>query len=123
MSSVSGIETKPEITVRKYLFRRGIRYRKNDKRYPGKPDIVIPKYKTNIFVHGCFWHGHRGCKRSSLPKTNTSFWADKIHKNQLRDDRNKKELEEMGWSVVTIWECKIKREKCKIEYLYEIYKK
>ncbi len=85
MSKVSGKETKPEIIVRKFLFAQGFRYRKNDKRFPGKPDIVLPKYKTAIFVHGCFWHGHQNCKKSALPQTNYEFWKNKIQRNTERD--------------------------------------
>jgi DNA mismatch endonuclease (patch repair protein) len=95
MSKISGKETKPEILVRKYLFANGFRYRKNDKRFPGKPDIVLPKYKTIIFIHGCFWHGHN-CKRGKLPETRKSFWKKKISQNIERDKRNNDILENLG---------------------------
>lgn len=108
MSKISGKETKPEILVRKFLFAQGFRYRKNDKRLPGKPDIVLPKYKTLIFVHGCFWHGHQNCKKSALPLTNHEFWKDKIQKNIERDKLKQKELKKLGWKIITIWQCQIK---------------
>ena len=88
MSHIRGKNTKPEETVRKYLFSKGFRYRKNDKRFPGKPDIVLPKYRTMIFVHGCFWHHHQGCKIARIPDTNTAFWINKWETNKKRDDRN-----------------------------------
>ncbi len=107
MSKISGKETKPEILVRKFLFANGFRFRKNDKRYPGKPDIVLPKYKTVIFIHGCFWHGHN-CKAGKLPKTRKEFWKEKINRNIERDKRNKIDLEKQGWKVITIWQCELK---------------
>jgi len=108
MSHVTGKETKPEIIVRKYLFARGLRYRKNVKRLPGTPDIVLPKYKTVVFVNGCFWHGHRGCKYSHLPSTNLEYWEKKIADNLERDERKKRELEELGYRVLTVWQCQLK---------------
>jgi len=110
MSKISGKETKPEILVRKFLFANGFRYRKNDKRYPGKPDIVLPKYKTVIFVHGCFWHGHN-CPAGKLPETRKEFWKNKIQGNIERDNKNKIELEKKGWRVITIWQCELKNKK------------
>ena len=106
MSHISGKETKPEIMVRKFLFANGFRFRKNVKDLPGKPDIVLPKYKTVIFIHGCFWHGH-SCKRGALPATNTDFWKAKIGGNIERDKRNIAELEKNGWKVIVIWQCEI----------------
>ena len=106
MSKISGKETKPEIIVRKYLFSKGFRYLKNDNRYPGTPDIVLPKYNTVVFVHGCFWHGHN-CKKGSLPETRIEFWKNKINGNKERDRKNRKALEENGWNVLTVWECEI----------------
>jgi len=103
----SGKETKPEILVRKYLFANGFRYRKNVKDLPGKPDIVLPKYKTIIFVHGCFWHGHN-CKAGKLPETRKEFWKEKINGNIQRDKNNKIELQKQGWKVITIWQCELK---------------
>lgn len=108
MSHISGKETKPEILVRKYLFSQGFRYRKNVKYLPGTPDIVLPKYKTVIFVHGCFWHGHPGCKKSKLPATNTEFWKNKISGTVDRDKVKEKKLKELGWKVLTVWECELK---------------
>ncbi len=110
MSKISGKETKPEILVRKFLFANGFRYRKNDKRYSGKPDIVLPKYNTVIFIHGCFWHGHN-CPGGKLPETRKEFWEEKINGNIKRDKRNKSELENKGWKVVTIWQCELKNKK------------
>ena len=107
MSKIFGKDTKPEILVRKHLFSKGFRYRINDKRYPGKPDIILPKYKTAIFIHGCFWHGH-SCKRGKLPETNREFWENKINNTKIRDKRNKRELEVLGWNVITIWQCEIR---------------
>ncbi len=106
MSNISGTETKPEIIVRKSLFSQGFRYLKNDKRYSGTPDVVLPKYKTVIFVHGCFWYGH-DCKKGGLPETRKEFWEKKIKGNKKRDIRNRKALEEKGWNILTVWECEI----------------
>ena len=107
MSKISGKETKPEILVRKYLYSQGLRYRKNDKRYPGRPDIVIPKYKTVVFVNGCFWHGHT-CKAAKLPETRKEFWANKIANTKARDKSNQEELKKLGFKVLTVWQCEIK---------------
>ena len=112
MSKISGKETKPEILVRKFLFSRGYRFRKNVKELPGKPDIVLPKYKTAIFIHGCFWHGH-SCKRGALPESNREFWQEKINKNIERDSRNIIQLKEKGWSVIIIWQCEMKNKEDK----------
>lgn len=108
MSQIKCKDTKPEIQVRKYLFSKGFRYRKNDKRYPGHPDIVLPKYKTIIFVNGCFWHMHKDCKDFSLPKTNTEFWRNKLERNQAHDDIIYNQLKNMGWNIIVIWQCEIK---------------
>jgi len=107
MSKVKSKNTKPEEIVRKYLFSKGFRYRKNVKELPGKPDIVLPKYATVIFVNGCFWHGH-DCPKGTLPATNTEFWEQKIRSNKQRDEKNEKSLVERGWRVETIWECELK---------------
>ena len=109
MSCIKGKNTRPEEIVRKYLFYRGFRYRKNDKRLPGTPDIVLPKYKTVIFVNGCFWHGHKNCKCFVVPKTNTDFWGNKIEANKQRDCRKIDALQELGWKVIIVWECQLKR--------------
>ncbi|MDD2297371.1 MAG: DNA mismatch endonuclease Vsr, partial [Sphaerochaetaceae bacterium] len=102
MSEIRGKESKPEILIRKYLFSKGFRYRLHDEKLPGKPDIVLPKYRTVIFIHGCFWHGHPGCKRSKLPATNTEFWTEKISANIERDKRNVEELKSVGWNVIVV---------------------
>ncbi len=111
MSRIRGKDTKPEGIVRKYLFAQGFRYRKNDAKLPGKPDIVLPKYHTVIFVNGCFWHGHEGCKYFVWPKNHADFWRKKIAENTLRDAKNYKLLQELGWQVITIWECELKEHK------------
>lgn len=107
MSHIRSKDTVPEEIVRKYLFSKGFRYRKNDSRFPGKPDIVLPKYKTVIFINGCFWHRHEGCKNSVMPKTNTDFWKEKLSRNVERDRINYKKLEDLGWEVILIWECQL----------------
>lgn len=112
MSRIRGKNTKPEEQVRKYLFAQGFRYRKNDARLPGKPDIVLPKYKTVIFVNGCFWHGHEGCKYFVWPKNNEEFWKNKISANIRRDSDNYTLLEQMGWNVIVVWECQLKKHNC-----------
>lgn len=109
MSCIKGKGTKPEEMVRKYLFSQGFRYRKNDKRLPGTPDIVLPKYKTVIFVNGCFWHGHEGCKYFVWPKNNAEFWKAKILQNIERDKRDFERLENAGWKVIVVWECELKK--------------
>lgn len=109
MSQIRGKDTRPEEVVRKYLFAKGFRYRKNDSRLPGKPDIVLPKYKTVIFVNGCFWHGHKGCKYFVWPQNNADFWKSKISGNIARDQANKKLLAEKGWRILVIWECELKK--------------
>ncbi|WP_333636754.1 very short patch repair endonuclease [Ruminococcus sp.] len=111
MSRIRSTNSKPEELVRKFLFANGYRYRKNDKRYPGKPDIVLPKYKTIIFVNGCFWHGHKNCCYFVMPKSNTEYWAKKISRNIERDHYNNDLLTEKGWNVITIWECELKKDK------------
>ena len=108
MSRIRGKNTKPEELVRKYLFAHGFRYRKNDARLPGKPDIVLPKYKTVIFVNGCFWHAHEGCRYFVWPKNNAEFWKKKIGGNIERDARNQRLLAELGWRVIVVWECELK---------------
>ena len=120
MSRIRSKDTKPEIIVRSYLFSKGLRFRKNDKRYPGSPDVVLPKYKTIVFVHGCFWHLHERCKYARMPKSNVDFWKNKLYRNKERDERNQKELEEMGWKVIVVWECELKKDKCEqtLEDLY-----
>lgn len=108
MSQVKNKETKPEVFVRKYLFANGFRYRKNDKCLPGHPDIVLPKYKTVIFINGCFWHQHENCKYSALPKTNRAFWTEKLACNKLRDKEKIEQLKSMGWRVIAVWTCELR---------------
>jgi DNA mismatch endonuclease (patch repair protein) len=105
MSKIRSKNTKPEMIIRKALFAKGFRYRIHYKKLPGMPDIVFPKYKTALFVHGCFWHGHEDCKVFSLPKTNTEFWEKKIRRNRQRDCDVKIQLGNLGWQVLTVWEC------------------
>lgn len=109
MSCIKGKNTKPEEIVRKYLFSQGFRYRKNDKGLPGTPDNVLPKYKTVIFVNGCFWHGHEGCRYFVIPKTNTEFWVNKIETNKQRDHKKINDLHALGWKVIIVWECELKK--------------
>lgn len=107
MSRIHSKNTKPEELVRKFLFSQGFRYRKNDAKLPGKPDIVLPKYKAVIFVNGCFWHGHEGCRYFVWPKNNAEFWKEKITGNIQRDKHNHQLLSNQGWRVIEIWECQL----------------
>ncbi len=109
MSHNRANNTTPEITLRHALWRLGFRYRKNVRQLPGSPDIVLPRYKTVIFVHGCFWHGHKGCKNYTIPKTNTDFWTAKIMRNRTRDQEVWRQLEAQGWAVIIVWECQLKK--------------
>ena len=109
MSQIRSKNTKPEELVRKFLFSKGFRYRKNDARLPGKPDIVLPKYKTVIFVNGCFWHGHEGCRYFVWPKNNAEFWKAKISGNIQRDAQSIRLLRDQGWNVIVVWECELKK--------------
>lgn len=108
MAAIRGKDTKPEILVRKYLFSHGFRYRLHHPRLPGHPDLVLRKYRTVIFVNGCFWHGHENCKYFRLPKTNIDFWQKKIKRNKERDKEEQCRLAAMGWHCITIWECQLK---------------
>lgn len=105
MARIRSKDTKPELIVRRYLYSRGYRFRKNYKGLPGTPDVVMKKYGVAIFIHGCFWHGHDD---SRLPKSNVTYWKEKIERNKVRDEENKESLKQMGWSVMTIWECQLK---------------
>jgi DNA mismatch endonuclease (patch repair protein) len=107
MAAVKARNTKPELMIRKILSRQGFRYRLNVKKLPGSPDIVMTKYKTVIFINGCFWHGHYRCKKAVLPVTNTDFWKKKIENTKIRDKRKKKLLRNLGWHCITCWECGI----------------
>ena len=108
MSHVRGKDTKPEVMVRQFLFAQGFRYRLYRKDLPGKPDIVLPKYKTIIFINGCFWHGHSDCKHATIPETNRKFWLSKISGNIERDKSTYAKLDALGWRVVEIWQCQLK---------------
>ncbi len=110
MSQVHGTETSPEIKVRKSLFSQGFRYRKNDRRLPGTPDIVLKKYNTAIFINGCFWHHHKNCRYASIPQTNTEFWIKKFNRNVMNDRKHTAALRKMGYHVITIWECSLKKD-------------
>jgi DNA mismatch endonuclease (patch repair protein) len=111
MSRIKGKNTKPEMLVRKFLHANGYRYKLHDKSLPGKPDIVLPKYKTVIFVHGCFWHGHNNCKYYVVPKTRTDWWLNKLSGNIANDAKAIKALKKDGWKIITIWECNLKSAK------------
>lgn len=108
MAAIKGKDTKPEMIVRKYLHSLGYRYGLHNKNLPGCPDLVLRKYKTVIFIHGCFWHGHDGCKYYRLPKSNVEFWKEKITRNRQRDRESVRSLIKKGWNVITIWECDLK---------------
>ena len=111
MSMIKGKDTKPEMLVRRFLHSEGFRYTLHSKKLPGKPDIVLPKYNTVIFVHGCFWHGHKNCKYFVVPKTNTDFWLSKINGNISNDVKVIKTLKKDLWKVIVVWECEIKKDK------------
>ena len=121
MAAIKGKDTKPEMIVRRYLFSRGLRFRVQVRKLPGNPDIVLPKYKTVIFVNGCFWHGHEGCKYFRLPKSNIEFWKEKIDRNIARDIRNEEDLKILGWNIIRVWECDIKKVSGREAYLQNIY--
>lgn len=118
MSHIRCKDTKPEIIVRSFLYKNGLRFRKNDKRYPGKPDVVLPKYKTVIYVNGCFWHLH-GCSNFVWPKSNIDYWKKKINGNKARDETYYKTMTEKGWRVIIVWECEINDERLK-QLIFEI---
>ena len=108
MSRIRAKDTKPEMLVRRYLHSRGFRYRLNVRRLPGTPDIVLRKYKTAIFIHGCFWHGHEGCRLYVAPKSNTQYWTEKIARNAERDTIARARLHQLGWHTIVLWECQLK---------------
>lgn len=121
MAAVKGKNTKPEMIVRKYLFSRGLRYRVNNRKLPGSPDIVLKKYKTVVFIDGCFWHGHENCKYFRLPKSNVDFWRHKIAMNIARDYANNVDLRLAGWRVIRVWECVIRTKAKREETLNRLY--
>lgn len=108
MSKIKSKDTKPEMLVRRFLFSHGFRFRLHRKYLPGNPDIVLPKYKTVIFINGCFWHGHKDCKFASIPETNRDFWLTKISGNIIRDNESVERLKQSGWKVIVIWQCELK---------------
>ncbi len=114
MSQIKGKNTKPELIVRSFLHQNGFRFRLHCKDLPGKPDIVLKKYKTVVLVHGCFWHGHKGCKYFVVPKTRQQWWLDKINRNKVKDAESYKELIDQNWKIITIWECELKKGKIEI---------
>jgi DNA mismatch endonuclease, patch repair protein len=120
MSRIKGKDTKPEMVVRKFLHANGFRYRLHVKNLPGKPDIVLPKYKIVIFIHGCFWHKHEGCKYFVVPKTRTEWWINKINGNVENDKKTFTALQNLGWKVIEIWECTLKPQKIveTLQYLH-----
>lgn len=122
MSRIRATNTKPELIVRKFLHGLGFRYKLHDKTLPGKPDLVLPKYKTVIFIHGCFWHGHSKCKYYVVPKTRTDWWVNKINTNITNDVKAIKALKKEGWKIITIWECNLKSAKVE-KTLFSILKK
>ena len=122
MSRIRGKNTKPEILVRKGLHARGFRFRLHNKKLPGSPDVVLPKYGVAIMVNGCFWHGHKGCRYATKPKTNVEFWETKIARNRHRDEVTEAHLQALGWNVVTIWECELKGKSIATSRLDELVK-
>ena len=111
MSRIRSKDTKPELLVRKFLFSKGFRYKLHDKTLLGKPDLVFPKFRTVVFIHGCFWHGHKGCKYFALPKTRTKWWTEKINRNRQLDVKHNRDLKRAGWKIITIFECSLKPKK------------
>jgi len=123
MRLIRSKDTKPEVIVRSTLHKLGYRFRLHKKDLPGKPDIVLKKYNTIIFVHGCFWHQHKGCKRATIPKTNREYWLPKLEKNKKKDQKYRFLLKKMGWNVITIWECETKDKKKLQKKIKSIFRK
>lgn len=111
MSRIRGKNTKPELWVRRFLHAHGLRFRLHRRDLPGCPDLVLPRYKTAVFVNGCFWHGHKGCRKAHLPKSNTAWWQAKLDRNRAGDIKNRKALKRLGWQVLTVWECRLSKRK------------
>jgi len=120
MKAIKAKDTKPEMIVRKILHNNGYRYRLHKKDLPGKPDLYLKKFNTVVFIHGCFWHQHAGCKYAAVPKTNKKYWISKLQRNILRDEENKAELKNKGYRVVVIWECEVKKYKNNPEKIIKI---
>lgn len=123
MSNIRGKATSIEVVVRKFIFAHGLRYRKNVKKLPGTPDIVLSKYQTVLFIHGCFWHGHSNCTKSKLPESRHDFWTNKIGRNKIRDRHNIKKLKLEGWNVIVIWQCQIKNKALQEKQLTQVIRK
>lgn len=121
MAAIKGKDTKPEMIVRKFLFSKGLRYRLYDKKLAGHPDMVLKKYRTAIFIDGCFWHGHQGCKHFRMPRSNVDFWQSKISHNKARDIANDYVLQTQGWKVLRVWECEIDKMKDRLPVLENLY--
>lgn len=121
MSRIHGSDTSIEVLTRRYLFARGLRFRKNDKRYPGRPDIVLPKWHTVVFINGCFWHSHEGCPKYRMPKSNVEFWTAKLTRNRERDRVQHEQLRQAGWRVIVVWECELKNRACREQRLAALY--
>tara|TARA_Y100000748_G_C15493992_1_gene487536 strand:+ start:1840 stop:2250 length:411 start_codon:yes stop_codon:yes gene_type:complete len=117
MAAIKGKDTKPELAVRKYLHNKGLRYTLHNKELPGKPDLTLKRYNSVVFVNSCFWHRHKKCKKSVMPKSNTEFWRDKLEKNVARDKKNIRLLKKQGWNVLLFWECEL--ESRKLSNLYQ----
>lgn len=109
MSHIRSKNTKPEVLLRKALFAKGFRYRINNRKLPGTPDIVLTKYKTVILVNGCFWHGHKNCKKYTIPKTNIAYWKSKVSRNKAHDEQVMRKLEILGWNIIVVWECQLQK--------------
>ena len=117
MSRVRSRDTTPELVVRQFLHGNGFRYRLHGKNLPGKPDLVFPRFRTALFIHGCFWHRHSGCPRATTPKTREEFWLEKFKRNQRRDHENQIKLKELGWRVLVVWECEVQTSKSRVRRL------
>lgn len=125
MSRIRGTDTKPEMLVRRFLHSKGMRYRLHNKKLPGKPDLTLAKYHTVIFLNGCFWHGHEGCKYFVMPKTRSEWWKEKIEETIKRDNKAMKDLKELGWNSIVVWECELRKEKrdSALNNLYNVFDK